>query len=111
MARCARPAHESARARTVTSYTEGLSTMNEAILMINDQRIPLNDQADPDVLIANIMAAVIDGGGFVHINGQGGNEYDVLVTPVTRVIVRHTTVSTDAGTVQQTWTPAIDLDV
>jgi len=88
-----------------------MSTMNEAILMINDQLIPLNDQADPKCLIAGIMAAVIDGGGFVRINGHHGDEYDVLMTPATQVIVRYKTMSFESGTPQGPWTSNLDLDL
>lgn len=85
--------------------------MDAALLLINDQRIPLDDDADVSALISNIMTAVLDGGGFVHIAGRRGDEYDVLVTPATQVMVRYRSMSFESGTTTGPWTAAIDLDM
>ncbi len=85
--------------------------MNAVILVINDQRIPVGDDADLSALIGRIMTAVIEGGGFVHIMGRHGDEYDVLVTPATQVIVRYKTMSFESGTPYGPWTAGIDLDI
>lgn len=85
--------------------------MDAAILMINNQRIPLDDDADIRTLITNVMAAVLEGGAFVHIDGRHGDEYDVLVTPSTQVIVRYKSMSFESGDSSGPWTAAIDLDM
>ncbi len=98
-------------ARTVARNGEASLTMDAAILMINDQRISLSDDADMSALITDVMTAVIDGGGFVHIDGQRGEEYDVLVTPATQIIVRYRTMSFESGTTLGPWTAGIDLEL
>jgi hypothetical protein len=85
--------------------------MDAAILLINDQRISLDEGADVGALITNVMTAVLDGGGFVHIDGRHGDTYDVLVTPATQVTVRYKTMSFESGTTTGPWTAAIDLDM
>lgn len=85
--------------------------MDAAILLINDQRIPLDNGADMSALITNVMTAVLEGGGFVHIEGRHGDEYDVLVTPATQVMVRYKTMSFESGNTNGPWTSAIDLDM
>ncbi len=85
--------------------------MDAAVLMINNQRIPLADDANMGALISEVMSAVDDGGGFVHIDGQHGDAYDVLVTPATQVMVRYRTISFESGGTGGPWTSAIDLDM
>ncbi len=85
--------------------------MDAAILLINDQRIPLDKGADISALITNVMTAVLEGGGFVHIDGRHGAEYDVLVTPATQVMVRYKTMSFESGSSNGPWTSAIDLNM
>lgn len=85
--------------------------MDAAILMINEQRIALSDDADLSAVISDVMRAVIAGGGFVHINAQGGDEYDVLVTPATQVTVRYRTMSFESGTPLGPWTAGINLEI
>ncbi len=85
--------------------------MDAAILMINEQRIVMNDEADMSTLITSVMTAVIDGGGFVHIDGQHGDTYDVLVTPATQIMVRYRTMSFESGNPHGPWAASIDLDL
>jgi hypothetical protein len=85
--------------------------MSATILMINNQRIPLNDGADVRALISDVMSAVIDGGGFVHIDGRNGEEYEVLVSAATPVMVRHGVMAFESGATGGPWTSAIDLDM
>lgn len=85
--------------------------MDAAILMINEQRIALSEDADMSALITHVMTAVLDGGGFVHIDGQHGEEYDVLVTPATQVMVRYRTMTFESGTPLGPWTAGIDLEI
>ena len=85
--------------------------MDAAVLMINNQRIPLAENADMGALISEVMTAVDEGGGFVHIDGQHGDAFDVLVTPATQVMVRYRTISFEAGSSAGPWTSTIDLDM
>ncbi|MDO9589595.1 MAG: hypothetical protein Q7J04_00445 [Microcella sp.] len=85
--------------------------MSSTILTINSQRIPLEDDADVRSLITDVMSAVMDGGGFVHIDGKNGEEYEVLVSAATPVMVRHGTMAFESGSTGGPWTSGIDLDM
>lgn len=85
--------------------------MDAAILLINEQRIALSGDADMSALITNVMTAVVAGGGFVHIDGQNGDTYDVLVTPATQIMVRYHTMSFESGTTLGPWAAGIDLEI
>ncbi|WP_439565565.1 hypothetical protein [Microcella sp.] len=85
--------------------------MTAALLMINNERIALADDADLPTLIAEIMSAIDQGGAFVHIDGGRGDQYDVLITEATHVMVRHGSVSFEAGTPAGPWNSSIDLDI
>ena len=86
--------------------------MDDAVLlMINGQRIPLRESADVLRVMTDIVSAVHEGGGFVHIDGRHGDQYDVLVTSATHVMVMQTGMAFEAGGLSASWTSSIDLDI
>lgn len=85
--------------------------MNEATLVINDQRIALSDETDVRVLIAAMMSAVETGGDFVHVDGWHGRSYDILVTSATHVLIAHGAITFEAGSSDGPWVTSIDLDI
>ncbi len=85
--------------------------MTAALLLINNERIALADDADLPTLIAEIASALAQGGAFVHIDGSHGDHYDVLITESTHVMVRHVGLSFEAGTPVGPWSSSIDLDI
>lgn len=85
--------------------------MTAALLMINNERIALAEDVDLSTLIAEIMNALSQGGAFVHIDGGRGDQYDVLITDATHVMVRHGSLSFEAGTPAGPWNSSIDLDI
>lgn len=85
--------------------------MNSAVLMINNQRIPLREDADLRGLIAELTSALDQGGGFVHVRGLYNDAYDVLVTAATQIIVRHGSVTIEVGGDHEPWNSSVDLDI
>ncbi|OYX53355.1 MAG: hypothetical protein B7Y93_07770 [Micrococcales bacterium 32-70-13] len=85
--------------------------MTAALLLINNERITLADDADLPALIAAIMTALDHGGAFVHIDGGRGDQYDVLITEGTQIIVRHGSASVEIVAPDGPWNSSIDLDI
>ena len=85
--------------------------MTAALLLINNERITLADDADLPALIATIMTALDHGGAFVHIDGGRGDQYDVLITEGTQIIVRHGRPSVEVVAPEGPWNSSIDLDI
>jgi hypothetical protein len=71
--------------------------MNDATLVINSERIALSDQTDAHALIIDMMNAMVAGGAFVHVEGQNGATYDVLVTATTQVLFSHGSMTFASG--------------
>ena len=87
---------------------------SSTILTINHQHIPLADDANVDELVRAVVGAVHDGGGFVRIIGRHGDQYDVLITAATPVMVRHGSMafeSSATGATSGPWITSIDLDM
>jgi hypothetical protein len=71
--------------------------MNDATLVINSERITLSDETDAHALIIDMMNAMVAGGAFVHVEGQNGATYDVLVTATTQVLFSHGSMTFASG--------------
>ncbi len=85
--------------------------MTAALLLINNERIALADDIDLSALIAEIITALEHGGAFVHIDGGRGDQYDVLITEATQIMVRHGRLSIEVVAPEGPWNSSIDLDI
>lgn len=83
---------------------------SHATLLINDHRIALHADVNLKVVLAAILKAVLSGGGFVSVAGPRGQSYDILITPITQVLMRHDSISDDDDERDEPWTTTMDLE-
>lgn len=84
--------------------------MTTTTLTIDDHRITLREDADVSELAGSIVAAVREGGDFVHVDDARGQSYDVLITSHSRAMITQTEPALDTTMPDRGWTPSLELD-
>lgn len=64
-------------------------------LIINGEHIALSDETDAHCVADEVLDAMMAGGAVVHIAGQRGRTYDLVVTAATQALVCHDSTPTD----------------
>lgn len=81
-----------------------------ATLVLNEIRIPLSNDTDTHALLAEILDAVVAGGGIVHLVSRYGRACEVLVTPSTQALISHPSESFEEWAPDMPWVSSINLD-
>jgi hypothetical protein len=61
-------------------------------------------------LTEEIVEAVRDGAGFIHVDDTHGQSFEVLVTPHSRAMITQSEAVLDMTSPEGSWTPSLELD-
>ena len=79
-------------------------------LIVNGEHITLSDDTDAHCVAEEVLDAMMAGGAVVHIAGQRGRTYDVVVTPTTQALVCHDMTPVDAPCDVEPESSSVNLD-
>lgn len=84
--------------------------LNYATLVIHQQSIDLNDDADPGAILDEILIGVRSGGLIISVAGRHGDVYDLIVTPSTQAYIYRRGASAGDHTLDGPWLSELGLD-
>jgi len=81
-----------------------------SLLIVNGEHIALSDDTDAHCVAGEVLDAMMAGGAVVHIVGQRGRTYDLVVTATTQALVCHDAPPVDAPCDDEPENSSVNLD-